>query len=38
MLMSNKKTVKLACNNETVKAWTKDNYKFVWLENLIWHT
>jgi hypothetical protein len=29
MLMSNKKTVKLACNNETVKAWTKDNYKFV---------
>lgn len=29
MLMSNKKTVKLACNNDTVKAWTKDNYKFV---------
>jgi len=27
--MSNKKTVKLACNNDTVKAWTKDNYKFV---------
>lgn len=29
MLMGNKKTVRLASNNDTVKAWTKDNYKML---------
>ena len=29
MLMGNKRTVKLASNNEDIKAWTKDNYKYL---------
>jgi len=29
MMMSNKRTVKLAANNEEIKAWTKDNYKYL---------
>ena len=29
MLMGNKRTVKLAANNETIKEWTKDNYKYL---------
>ena len=29
MLMGNGRTVKLAHNNEDVKAWTKDNYKYL---------
>ena len=29
MLMGNKRTVKLASNNDDIKAWTKDNYKYL---------
>jgi hypothetical protein len=29
MLMGNKRTTKLAANNDDVKAWTKDNYKYL---------
>lgn len=29
MMMSNKRTVKLAANNDEIKAWTKDNYKYL---------
>jgi len=29
MMMSNKRTVKLAANNDDIKAWTKDNYKYL---------
>jgi hypothetical protein len=29
MMMSNKRTTKLAANNDDIKAWTKDNYKYL---------
>ena len=29
MLMGNSRTTKLAAHNDTVKAWTKDNYKYL---------
>lgn len=29
MLMGNKRTTKLAANNDDIKAWTKDNYKYL---------
>jgi hypothetical protein len=29
MMMSNKRTTKMAANNDDIKAWTKDNYKYL---------
>ena len=29
MMMGNKRTTKLAANNDDIKAWTKDNYKYL---------